>query len=68
MAERSTLVRDVTPGSTVTFAGVGVSVEVMRKSGARTRLKISAPRDVRIDVCEAPEAIAMRCTTEPASG
>lgn len=44
----STLTVDVRPGEALELAGALVRIDVVRKSGQVTRLRVTAPREVRI--------------------
>jgi sRNA-binding carbon storage regulator CsrA len=45
----STLIVDVKPGETISFPSADqVSVEFLHKSGKSARLRVTAPRDVKI--------------------
>ena len=53
-AERSNLIVDVRPGDRLTIAaGQDISVELVRKSGQLARLRVTAPKDVKIEKKEA---------------
>jgi sRNA-binding carbon storage regulator CsrA len=46
----SSLIVDVKPGEKISFPSADqVSVEFLHKSGKSARLRVTAPRDVRID-------------------
>lgn len=51
MADASTLTLDVRPGESVllTQSGAQIEVQVVHKSGQLARLKVTAPRDVKIE-------------------
>lgn len=66
MSETSTLVLDIVAGAEVDFNGAGIKVQLVRKSGSRARMRITAPRSVKITVAEA-STIAMRCTKNTAT-
>lgn len=40
---------DVRPGQVLEFAGTGVRIEVISKSGRASRLRITLPQEVRIE-------------------
>lgn len=46
--DTSSLVIDVRPGERLVVAG-GVTVELVQKSGQLARLRVTAPRDVKIE-------------------
>jgi len=49
MGEASSLIIDVRPGESLSIdSGAAVSIELVQKSGQLARLRITAPRDVRI--------------------
>jgi sRNA-binding carbon storage regulator CsrA len=55
----STLIVDVRPGERLSIsAGSEVSIELVKKSGQLARLRVSAPRDVKI---ERQEVVESRC-------
>lgn len=39
---------DLRPGERMTFGATGVSIEVLAKSGRMTRLRLTLPKDVRV--------------------
>jgi sRNA-binding carbon storage regulator CsrA len=48
--QRSSLIVEVRPGEVLRIAGgVGIDVELIHKSGQVARLKVTAPRDVRVE-------------------
>lgn len=50
MLERSSLTIDVRPGETLSISsGEAVSIELVHKSGQLARLRVTAPKDVRIE-------------------
>lgn len=50
---RSSLVLDLRPGERLSLAGI-VSVELVKKSGQLSRLRVTAPPEVRIEKERAP--------------
>ncbi len=54
MEPRTALIVDVRPGEQLSLAGV--TVELLSKSGQLARLRVTAPRDVRIEKLRAREA------------
>jgi sRNA-binding carbon storage regulator CsrA len=55
----STLIVDVRPGERLSISsGSEVSIELVKKSGQLARLRVSAPRDVKI---ERQEVVESRC-------
>lgn len=49
MSEVSSLTLDVRPGECITIAGQQISIELVQKSGQLARLKVTAPRHVKIE-------------------
>lgn len=50
MQERSSLMIDVRPGETLSISsGESVSIELVQKSGQLARLRVTAPKDVKIE-------------------
>jgi hypothetical protein len=47
--EASRVVMDLQPGERVAFAGTGIEIEVLAKSGKHSRLRVTAPRRVKIE-------------------
>lgn len=58
----STLTIDVRTGERLAVSGMAI-VELVRKSGQVARLRVTAPRDVKIVREQSPEK---RCEAEPA--
>lgn len=53
--ERSHLIVDVRPGDRVSIAsGHEISIELVKKSGQLARLRVSAPKDVKIEKHSGP--------------
>lgn len=48
MSNESQLTLDVRPGERLSLEGGRIVVEVLEKSGKVTKLKVTAPRDVKI--------------------
>ena len=49
-SEASSLTIDVHPGESLRFSsGAEVSIELLHKSGQAARLRVTAPRDVKIE-------------------
>ena len=59
MAEASTLTLDVRPGESLrmTQSGACIEVQLVHKSGQLARLKVTAPREVRIEKHADPRAM-----------
>lgn len=49
MADVSSLILEVRPGESITIAGQRITIELVQKSGQVARLKVTAPRDVKIE-------------------
>lgn len=50
MQERSSLTIDVRPGETLSISsGESVSIELVHKSGQLARLRVTAPKEVKIE-------------------
>ena len=47
--DTSRVCMDLQPGERVVFAGTGVEIEVVSKSGRHARLRVISPRAVRIE-------------------
>lgn len=48
MTDVSSLILEVRPGESVSIAGQCVTIELVQKSGQVARLKVTAPRDMKI--------------------
>lgn len=48
-AESTRVLMDLTPGERVTFAGTGIEIEVVAKSGRHARLCVISPKRVVIE-------------------
>lgn len=48
MTEKGSLTLDVRPGERVMIGGEMVEVELLHKSGQHARIKVTAPKDVKI--------------------
>lgn len=64
MAEPSQLTIDVRPGEHLLLDGRRIVVELLAKSGKVAKLRVTAPRDVKIEREEANAARAMRDSIE----
>lgn len=50
MSDRSSLMIDVRPGEKISISsGQEVSIELVQKSGQLARLRVTAPKDVKIE-------------------
>ena len=48
MTDVSSLILEVRPGESISIAGQCITIELIQKSGQVARLKVTAPRDMKI--------------------
>lgn len=65
MSDISQLTIDVRPGEHLLLDGRRIVVELINKSGKLARLRVTAPRDVKIEHEEGDLPRAMRGTMQP---